>query len=72
LGFALEEEGFAPEEALFRGLLGGFFFCAIAGRLNASRQPLPLRDWSQALQRLRPALAQLLLDHLVQAAADAI
>jgi hypothetical protein len=30
LGFVPEEGGRAPEEALFRDLLGDFFFCAMA------------------------------------------
>jgi len=30
LGLVPEEGGLAPEEALFRDLLGDFFFCAMA------------------------------------------
>ena len=48
LGFAPEGGGFAPEEALLRGLLEGFFFCAIAFRLNASPADHLPRGWSQA------------------------
>lgn len=51
LGFVPDAGGLAPEEeALFRGLLGDFFFCAIVGRRSASGARQPSRHWSQADQ----------------------
>jgi len=51
LGFVPDAGGLAPEEeALLRGLLGDFFFCAMVRTPSASGARHPSRRWSQAAQ----------------------